>query len=462
MKLRTRSLRANLLIYFLIFSAIILSFLFFFQILFLNTYYKIDQSNMLSSAINDIEKNYSNDNIIEYLNNISLNNELCIQVVSEGNVIYSSNYYKHCSSKNNVALVAIQNEFMSSDKNSMKVEFINNVYHNKSLVYGKKINDNVYIFANASLEPIDKSINLLKSQFLYVVLIVLLLSFIISYFFSKRLADPIVKISNSANKISKKDYDVIFNSDTEVYELKELADTLNHAVKELKVSEELRREFLANISHDLKTPLTMIEAYASSAKDLNYNNKKKRERDLNVIIDEAERLNSLVNDILVLTKIQSNAVELKMETFDITALINDIIKRFAIYENDGYSFVFDSSISYFIVADKKNIERVIYNLIANAINYTGEDKKIIILLEKNDDILTVNVKDTGLGISEEDIDLVWNKYFKTNKRHKRENIGTGLGLSIVKEVLEKHGFEYGVNSSKNQGTTFFFKCKIKE
>lgn len=126
----------------------------------------------------------------------------------------------------------------------------------------------------------------------------------------------------------------------------------------------------------------MIEAYASSAKDLNYNNKKKRERDLNVIIDEAERLNSLVNDILVLTKIQSNAVELKMETFDITALINDIIKRFAIYENDGYSFVFDSSISYFIVADKKNIERVIYNLIANAINYTGEDKKIIILLEK--------------------------------------------------------------------------------
>ena len=83
-------------------------------------------------------------------------------------------------------------------------------------------------------------------------------------------------------------------------------------------------------------------------------------------------------------------------------------------------------------------------------------------MEKNDDILTVNVKDTGLGISEEDIDLVWNKYFKTNKRHKRENIGTGLGLSIVKEVLEKHSFEYGVNSSKNQGTTFFFKCKIKE
>ena len=308
----------------------------------------------------------------------------------------------------------------------------------------------------------DKSIGLLKSQFVYVALAVLLLSFIISYYFSKRLANPIVKINKSAKKLAQKEYDVKFSSETEVYELKELADTLNYATKELGKAEELRREFLANVGHDLKTPLTMIEAYAASARDLNYNKKAKRERDLNIIIDEAERLNMLVNDILLLSKIQSKTVELKKEKFDITELIKNILERFTIYENDGYKFEFNEKKSYFIEADKKNIERVIYNLIINAINYTGKDKRIIITIEEENKEITVKITDTGAGISNEDKKLVWNKYFQTNKRHRRTNVGTGLGLSIVKEILESHNFEYGIDSIINKGSTFYFKCQIKE
>ena len=453
-------MRANLLIYFLIFSGIILVFLYIFQVLFLNTYYKINQANILDSTIKTISDNYSQNNDFSSYDDLASDNEVCIQIVGEEGVIYYSDY-KHCAGKDNKALATIQNSFIAAGKKTLKVEFINNTYHNKSLVYGKQLDSSTYVFANASLEPMDKSISLLKSQFVFVALAVLLLSFVISYYFSKRLANPIVKINNSAKMLAKKQYNVKFSCDTEVDELKELADTLNYTAKELGKSEELRREFLANVGHDLKTPLTMIEAYAASAKDLNYNKIAKRERDLNIIIDEAERLNMLVNDILLLSKIQSKTIELKKENFDITELISAILERFKIYENDGFNFCFKVDNSYIIEADKKNIERVIYNLIINAINYTGSDKKIIIDLERQQNTLTVKVIDTGAGIKDEDKKLVWNKYFQTNKRHRRNNVGTGLGLSIVKEILEAHGFEYGVESELNKGSNFYFKCKIK-
>ena len=462
MKLKTRSLRANLLIYFLIFSAIILGFLYFFQIVFFNTYYKINQTNNLEQTVNLIEKNIDKENAKVLLNEISLNNEVCIQIVKDSNLIYYSDYYKHCAGKDNDALEVIISSFINSDKKYLKVDFVNNIYNNKSLVYGKKLKNDTYVFANSSLEPMDKSINLLKGQFLYVALIVLLLSFVISYYFSRRIADPILKINQSAKKLADKSNKVKFTCETEVFELKELSETLNNTAKELNKTEELRREFLANVSHDLKTPLTMIEAYAASARDLNYNNKKKRERDLNIIIDEAERLNMLVNDILLLSKIESKTTKLNLEDINIKKEIETILERFAIYKNDGYIFEFNETEDYVITADKQGIERVIYNLINNAINYTGENKKVKITFEKNQDILTINIIDTGKGIEEEDKKLVWNKYFRINKRHRRTTVGTGLGLSIVKEILEEHKFEYGIKSKLNKGSCFYFKCKIKE
>lgn len=462
MKLKTRSLRANLLIYFLIFSAIILGFLYFFQIVFFNTYYKINQTNNLEQTVNLIEKNIDKENAKVLLNEISLNNEVCIQIVKDSNLIYYSDYYKHCAGKDNDALEVIISSFINSDKKYLKVDFVNNIYNNKSLVYGKKLKNNTYVFANSSLEPMDKSINLLKGQFLYVALIVLLLSFVISYYFSRRIAEPILKINQSAKKLADKSNKVKFTCETEVFELKELSETLNNTAKELNKTEELRREFLANVSHDLKTPLTMIEAYAASARDLNYNNKKKRERDLNIIIDEAERLNMLVNDILLLSKIESKTTKLNLEDINIKKEIETILERFAIYKNDGYIFEFNETEDYVITADKQGIERVIYNLINNAINYTGENKKVKITFEKNQNILTINIIDTGKGIEEEDKKLVWNKYFRINKRHRRTTVGTGLGLSIVKEILEEHKFEYGIKSKLNKGSCFYFKCKIKE
>lgn len=462
MKLKTRSLRANLLIYFLVFSAIILSFLYFFQIIFFNTYYKINRTNILEQTVSQIEKNYNKKNREDILNTLSIDNEVCIQIIDDDNLVYYSDYYRHCAGKDDAGLKEIKEEFMKSKNKYLKLEFINNAYNNKSLVYGKQIQKNTYLFANASLQPMDKSISLLKSQFIYVAITVLLLSFIISYYFSKRIADPILKINTAAKKLGSKSNEAKFVCNTEVYELKELANTLNEAAKELSKTDELRREFLANVSHDLKTPLTMIEAYAASARDLNHNNKKKRERDLNIIIDEAERLNMLVNDILLLSKMENRNTKLNIEQIDIKNFISTILERFAIYKNDGYIFEFKEDDTYIIEADKQGLERVIYNLVNNAINYTGDDKKVKISYERDKNYLRINIIDTGKGIEEKDKKLVWNKYFRINKRHRREARGTGLGLSIVREILDEHNFEYGIDSKINKGSCFWFKCKIKK
>ena len=168
----------------------------------------------------------------------------------------------------------------------------------------------------------------------------------------------------------------------------------------------------------------------------------------------------IVNDILLLSRMENNKTELKLEKINIKEEIKTILERFAIYKNDGYTFEFNETKDYIIFADRKSIERVIYNLVNNAINYTGDDKKVKINFEVNDNILRINIIDTGAGISEEDKKLVWNKYFRINKRHRRTTVGTGLGLSIVKEILEDHKFNYGIDSKINKGTCFYFECQI--
>ena len=204
----------------------------------------------------------------------------------------------------------------------------------------------------------------------------------------------------------------------------------------------------------------MIKAYAEMIRDISYKNDEKREEHLNIIISETDRLNILVNDILSLSKMQADADTLKKETFDITKEIQEIIKKYEIIkETENYIFVIDMPEEAYINADKNKMNQVIYNLINNAINYTGKDKTVTIRVKEEKGKYNIEISDTGKGIKESDIDLIWDKYYKNEKNHQRNIVGTGIGLSIVKKILEKHDFEYGVNSIKGKGTTFYFKVK---
>lgn len=454
-----KSLSLNILLYFIIFSIILLLFLWIFQILFLNTFYKISRTKALNISLNTLSKNYNEDNYKEIFDEISSNDDICIEIVQGNKIKYSSSTVdRKCMTRNNIGLLEFQTEFIFNGYTSKKAEIINPNFNNKTLVVGKKLEDDTYLFVNTSLVPLDDSINMLKNQFIYIAIIILTLAIIISYFISKRLSIPIIKLNSNAKRIGQKDYTVKFDSETNILELDELGTTLNETVRELAKTDELRRELMANVSHDLKTPLTLIRAYAEAAKDIDSDKKEKREADLDIIVEETERLTLLVNDILELSKLESNVTQIEIEEFNLKQLIDNLIKKFDILKNDGYKFIINSE-DIMVKSDRRKLEQVIYNLINNAINYTGDDKIVTINVIKKDNCIRIEVIDTGMGISEENINLIWDKYYKVDKQHKRNKYGTGLGLSIVKSTLLSLDYNYGVNSSLGSGTTFYFEIK---
>ena len=455
MKLNKNKLTRHIWFYLIIFTLSIILFLWFFQVIFINSYYEYSKTKQIKRVTNEILSNYDSD--VEYLDKLSYEKNICIEVVKNRITIYSSNdSTRGCI----ISSGKYKNDFYENDLNEQTYKLINPLLNTKSLIYARKYNDDITIFVNASLEPLDNTISILSNQLIIVSIIVIILSLIIGYFISKRISKPIVKMNEKAKKLANGNYDFTFDNNSNIYEIDELANTLNYAKKELAETDELRRDLLANVSHDLKTPLTMIKGYAEMIRDLNSDNVEKRNANLNVIIEESERLNILVNDLLTLSKIQANKDILEKENFDIVELINNIIKRYSIYKDtEGYIFEVNTPDKVIVNADKKKIEQVIYNLINNAINYTGDDNKVIVnvLVDKN---IRVEIKDTGKGIKKEDLPHIWDKYYHSKKKHKRNVIGTGIGLSIVKTILESHNFKYGVESKRNKGTTFYFEiCK---
>ena len=458
--MKMNSLNVHVWKYFLLFSFIILSFLWVFQGLFLDSYYKYGKINDIKKVA-DVVKVYQNSrNFSAVVNAASLDRSVCVEVIDRyyGTLYTSSFLGKGCftgKEKN----TKYKYDFISSQLDNRTYELINPEFNNETLVYAVKLNGGRYAFINTSVEPIDSTISLLRGQLIVITIILLLLSFVLSYFISNLISSPIVKINKSAKRLAKGEFDVEFDIDSKISELNELSRTLNYTKDELSKTEELRRDLMANVSHDLKTPLTMIKAYAEMGRDLHKDNKKKREKDMDTIIEEVDRLTILVNDILDLSKMQSNIEKIEITEFNIVDLVNDIINRYSVYsELEDYKFIFNhDQESIMINADYKKMEQVIYNLVNNAINYTGEDNTVIINV-KVDDVIRVEIIDSGKGIKEEDIPYIWDKYYKNSKKHKRNLIGTGLGLSIVKNILELHNYKYGVLSN-NKGTTFYFEIK---
>lgn len=308
--------------------------------------------------------------------------------------------------------------------------------------------------------PITHIAELVKKMEIYLLLVGLgafVIAFLISYSLANKLSGPIREISGTAQKLARGNYDVQFNS-AQYEEIAKLSDTLNYMKDEIEKSDNFRKELLANVSHDLKTPLTMIKAYASMIKEISGNDPEKREKHLDVIIEEADRLTGLVNDILSTSKITAGLEQLNKKVFNLTELLYGVINKFSyLQETQGYSIMVDVEAELYTLADEEQIYQVIYNLISNAVNYTGEDKTIYVSLKYNAEEKRINfaVRDTGKGIEEEELAHIWDRYYRSKDSHLRPVKGTGLGLNIVKAILQKHGFNFGVKTDVGKGSTFF-------
>jgi len=314
-----------------------------------------------------------------------------------------------------------------------------------------------YILAKYSVTIVTRTVGTLQLYLLIIGVSIFLLAFLISYIFSKNITEGVQTLSDTAVKFANGSYDVEFVN-VDYKELAALSDTLNYVRDEVKKSEDFQREILANVTHDLKTPLTMIKAYASMIKEISGDDREKREKHLQVIIDEADRLTGLVNDVLSVSKLQANIAEFNLKVFNLTELVYGIVNKFGyLQESQGYNFMIDIDPDLYTRADEEKINQVLYNLLGNAANYTGADKTVYISLKSSMDGKRVkfSVRDTGKGIEKDKIAEIWNRYYRVKENHNRPVKGTGLGLSIVKAILENHNFDFGVESEVGKGSTFW-------
>ncbi len=455
-----KSIKYQALIYIVVFMITLVLFLWLFQTVFLSVFYERYQIKTINNIALEIYNTSSRD-LDTTLTNIVYNNSVCIELLDKDGKGKGYNLLSSACllGRENSGIEKYKNTIMESGEDLKGIKLVNPDYDSNAILYGIKTGGK-YVFVFSMLENVDRTSSLLNGQMVYIIIITIIIAILIAFFLANKISLPIEKITKQSRKMANGDYNVEFSKNG-IKEIDELADTLTYLEKEVSKTDEFRRDLMANVSHDLKTPLTMIKAYAEMVRDISYNNPEKRDEHLNIIINETDRLNVLVNDILVLSKIQATEEELQIEEFDLIKEINEIVSKYTIIkETENYEIICTMPKKAMVHADKKKINQVIYNLINNAINYTGKDNKVTINIKEEKHAYLVEIIDTGKGISKEDLKHIWDRYYKKEKNHKRNVVGTGLGLSIVKNILESHHFKYGVDSKINKGTKFYFKiCK---
>lgn len=331
-----------------------------------------------------------------------------------------------------------------------------------TIVYTKIVNAADYssiIMVSGNISPLNATTETLASQMRYIALFMIVAVAILTLLMYRHIAKPIIGITSNAKQLPQGKYTV----DPKTNRYKEAADlnnTLVQAANDIQKADKAKRDLISNVSHDLRTPLTMIGGYGEMMIDLP---EEKTDENIQVIVDETKRLNALVNDLLDMSRLQDGRIVLHKEVFDISALLKTQLQKYDVYRmQEGYTIESELLDAIYVNADKKRIEQVINNFLNNAVNYGGETKHIIVREIKKENTVRIEVQDFGEGIDPKDLDNIWDRYYKVDKEHVRVANGSGIGLNIVKQLLELHGVPYGVNSSKGKGSTFYFEMPIEK
>lgn len=489
-------LNFKLLCYFLLFGLIILIVLWVFQTFFLESFYTMTKSSQVEKNASIISKSIEeNKNVQGTIENVASYNSLSVYVYNSSSTLFELmydceydnpataldfeyhdvySYYKSASenggqymcvtNKNDINLAQkkfdrLVKKFSSDDTPRSEIHYTGKGSSGvQNMVYADIIelrdSNECFLLVTSSISPLENTVEIIKDQMFIVSIVFIVLAVFLSIYATRKIARPIAKTNSAAKELAKKNYDAEFDAKGYL-EVEELNDTLNYAKTELVATEKLQKELIANISHDLRTPLTMITGYGEVIRDLPGEN---TPENIQIIIDEATRLSSLVNDLLDLSKLQSGAVQPEKTRFCLTDSIEDIFSRYSkLKEQDGYNITFESNETVWVFADELKISQVIYNLVNNAVNHAGDDKTVIVTQSVTDKKVRIEVTDHGEGIPADKLEYIWDRYYKVDKQHKRSVIGTGLGLSIVKSILDAHGAHYGVRSTIGKGSTFWFE-----
>lgn len=490
--IQKRSVRSKLFMAFLLFSAIMLVILWIFQVQFLDQFYRMIKSHSVKNAAVNIQQVISDEDYKEEIEAIARGNDLCVSILNEDlTEIYTSNrrdprcmidrlkqseissiYEEALENGGNaerfITTDEIRNrridepipdsaDFMPDEALIKKEKGLQNMTY--ASVIKNEADKALVILVNAQISPVDATVETIRSQLIIITAILILLGMLLAYTMSKKIAKPMIVLNQKAKQLAKGDYEISFNGN-EYQEIKELNDTLSYAAQELSKVQQLQRELIANMSHDLRTPLTMISGYGEMMRDIPGEN---TAENVQIIIDEANRLNYLVNDILDLSKLQAGVQTLQLSDCPITEIIQQVVERYSKMLDEAscqIAFTYDNPC--YVKADEIKITQVIYNLINNAVTYCGEDHQVIVKQMIKEHTVRIEIIDHGEGIPEDQLPYVWERYYKLKQHHKRSKTGSGIGLSIVKNILELHQAAYGVESVVGKGTCFWFELAIMQ
>lgn len=415
-------------IFLLAFCSVLLLILWLFQTVFLNDMYKMIRRNELHEAMEIVAENIDSPNLREIL----------YQLETEKSVIvaHTRDFVKPQSPAGFVRggippeSITESREFVLSDGQVISLTF------------------------HAMITPVNATVSTLKIQLYIITAIMIIASVIIALVLSENISKPLVRLNNRAKELSRGNYRADFNG-SGYLEVKELSDTLNSAAVDLSKVDELRRELIANISHDLRTPLALIYSYAEMMLDFP---DEITATQIQTIMAETRRLSSLVNDILDMSKLETGTTGLHKQRYNLTESLRGTVERLSeLLKNEGYSIEFRHSEDVYVTADESKITQAFYNLLINAVNYSLDDRHIAVTQSVDQNSVRIEVHDHGEGIAPENLPYIWDRYFKVDKKHKRAITGTGLGLSIVKKIFELHGAPYGVISELDKGSIFWFQ-----
>ena len=431
--------------FFLVASVIILNSIF------LKSYYIYKNKNIFVEVSERISNEYSDskESVYEYINIIDSIDGISTTIVGKNfNVEYNSFTQEQTTDQKmlskEIKQMILDNENKISKRNLYYTSDAKNDQTTKLIFISRMSNEN-FIILRKPIKSINESV-LIANQFHMVAgIIVIFIGSIFIIVFSKRITKPIIEMSNVAENISKLEFDKLINikSEDEIGKLGEsinkISEKLYISINELKQDVESRKQLVRDMSHELKTPIAIIKGYAEGLKYGLANDKEKMQKYCSVLVEECDRMDNIVQELLNHSMMEAGMVEINRISFDFDEFISNIITRFnPIFMEKGITFDFKCVNNYIITADRQMLEKAVNNFITNAIDHVGGRRSIQLVAESEVNRIIISVFNTGDYIPIKDFEKIWDIYYKVDKARARKYGGHGLGLAIVKLIVQIH------------------------
>ncbi|MCR3761632.1 HAMP domain-containing sensor histidine kinase [Clostridium felsineum] len=463
-----------------------------FQSAFFGKFYQNKKMQSLESSTSELKKQYNANNSNEYDDMSSIikefeqkNNCKVAILNSYGNLKYFENSNGDNSSEINIikdimhTWVSNPADFLSMRRTGKSETYVfqSKTYNVKNIVCVVPGANNDIIFAISSFQSITEASSVMREFFSYIFFSAVVVVIILAFIYSKMITNPLKRINKTASKMAELDFSekCSVTSEDEIgylgRSLNFLAENLNKSMNSLKEAnrqlkkdiekekelEKMRKEFVAGVSHELKTPIGIIEGYAEGLKDNVVGTQEEKDYYIDVIIDEAARMGNLVSDMLDLSQLESGNFKLTIGEFDIGEMVFKCCKKYYAILDEKKIEININIVNGVVSGDQYRLEQVFTNLLNNALKYAKA--KIYVNMVKDKSKITVEVINDGEYIEDSEIDKIWDKFYKTDKSRNRKVGGTGLGLSIVKNIIELHNGSYGVLNIKD-GVKFYFTLNL--